>query len=296
MAFGGSHARAAHAINRKGASNAELLLAVRRAGGGFASAALLTRSPGKTAMLVVAPAQTSADREAGARLIRTAISCAGQLNAALVQALVEPAKTDELTMFASGGMSQIGVLSYLERRPFRGPDPSSDLPPAGVCVRPWREDERETLERLLDATYIDSLDCPGLAQMRCTEDILDGHLQTGVFDPNSWSILERNGTPCGLSLMSEIPTSNCVELVYFGLAPEARGRGLGGYLLDTSLCLVQTKRDRTIALACDERNQPAMRLYRSRGFVERLRRVALVARVERSPDPDPTTCPRSVDN
>ena len=81
--------------------------------------------------------------------------------------------------------------------------------------------------------------------------------------------------------MSEIPVSNCIEVVYFGLAPNARGRGVGGYLLDHALGIVQDGGGQSVALACDELNHPAMRLYQSRGFAMRLRRSALIGCVEK---------------
>ena len=117
--------------------------------------------------------------------------------------------------------------------------------------------------------------------MRKTSDILDGHIRTGIVDPKKWLIAEVDGVPSGVSLMSEIPVSNCIEVVYFGLAPNARGRGVGGYLLDHALGIIQDGGGQSVALACDELNHPAMRLYRSRGFALRLRRSALIGRVEK---------------
>ncbi len=275
--FGGSHQRAARYTKRAADPHEELLFAISDIGGNIANAALLTRSPGRTAMLFVTPPRTKADQDRGAALIRTALSAAAKLDAVIVQALIEPLRSDELSMLAAGGMNSIGTLAYLELVRIRQ-SRTTDSIPAGVTIRPWKTENRDQLEQLLAATYIDSLDCPGLAQMRRTSDILDGHINTGPLDPQRWLILEVDGTPSGVSLMSEIPTSNCVEVVYFGLAPNARGRGLGGHLLDHALGVIQKSSDQPVALACDELNGPAMRLYQSRGFATRLRRTALIGR------------------
>ena len=277
--FGGSQQRAARYTSRPADRKEELLFAINDARGNISTAALLTRSPGRTAMIFVTPPHNKADQDRGAALIHKAISAANELDAVLVQALVEPLRSEELSMFSAGGMNPIGILAYLELSRIRRPHDAVKSAPAGVTIRSWKTNDRTSLEELLEATYVDSLDCPGLAEMRKTSDILDGHISTGIVDPKKWLIAEVDGVPSGVSLMSEIPVSNCIEVVYFGLAPNARGRGVGGYLLDHALGIIQDGGGQSVALACDELNHPAMRLYRSRGFALRLRRSALIGRV-----------------
>jgi GNAT superfamily N-acetyltransferase len=274
--FGGSQQRATRYTSRSVNRKEELLFAINDARGNISNAALLTRSPGRTAMIFVTPPHNNADQDRGAALIRRAISAGNELDAVLVQALVEPLRSEELSMYSSGGMNPIGVLAYLELSRIRRPLNAGKGAPAGVTIRSWNTNDRTSLEELLEATYVDSLDCPGLAEMRKTSDILDGHISTGFIDPKKWLIAEVDGVPSGVSLMSEIPVSNCIEVVYFGLAPNARGRGVGGYLLDHALGIVQDGGGQSVALACDELNHPAMRLYQSRGFAMRLRRSALI--------------------
>ncbi len=277
--FGGSTQRASRHIGAGRLKDGELIFAVADARGGFSHGALLTRSPGRTAMLYVTPPRTRRDHTVGSALVERAIAAAGSLDVRVVQALVEPEDVGTLEMLLAGGMRSIGTLAYLERPHMRQPA-TEPLPPQGVSrivVRPWRPTEREPLERLLEATYIDSLDCPGLAAIRPSHEILDGHINTGIIHPDSWMILELDGVPCGVSLASEIPAAHCMELVYFGLAPAARGRGLGGYLLDCACNHVHRRGDISMVLACDERNGPAMRLYKTRGFSRHLQRTALIA-------------------
>ncbi len=300
--FGGTHERAQRFVRRGQHESDSLVFAVGTAGSRIENAAILSRSPGRTAMLLVTPPRNSVDHARGAALIQHAIIKAQELDVVLVQTLVEPMRTDELEMFLSGGMRTIGVLAYMELPQVPAARAREIAPPSDVTLTPWDPNNRSMIERLLEATYVDSLDCPGLSQMRSTSDILDGHLHTGVIDPKKWLTLHFRGVPSGVSLMSEVPTTRNIELVYFGLAANARGRGFGGYLLDASL-RVAAELACPIALACDEHNTPALKLYRSRGFSVRLRRSALIAPVPQAQFRDaspsgtsvPTTYPPSVE-
>ena len=67
-----------------------------------------------------------------------------------------------------------------------------------------------------------------------------------------------------------------MELVYLGLAPGARGRGLGRQLLRHGLGLLHERRERSVTLAVDSRNTPALSLYESEGFRPAVQRAALI--------------------
>jgi ribosomal protein S18 acetylase RimI-like enzyme len=75
--------------------------------------------------------------------------------------------------------------------------------------------------------------------------------------------------------MTEVHGREAWEVIYLGLTPGARGRGLGRAVLRHALELA---RDHVpfLELAVDLRNTPAVRLYRSAGFIPRnLRAVHL---------------------
>ena len=65
--------------------------------------------------------------------------------------------------------------------------------------------------------------------MECvpTEEVLSGYRTTGVFDPQRWLLVRQDGEDVGCLLLADHPTSSQWELVYMGLVPEVRGRGLG---------------------------------------------------------------------
>jgi ribosomal protein S18 acetylase RimI-like enzyme len=144
------------------------------------------------------------------------------------------------------------------------------------------ESRAEDLGALLRETYEDTLDCPGLADLRRDEDILDGHRRGGNYDPELWTVLFLRGRPAGAALLNRVPASGSVELTYLGLAKWARGKGLGSVLLDAALVKAATVPERIVSLAVDERNTPAERLYRSRGFRTVSRRRAFAIAVDSS--------------
>ena len=127
-------------------------------------------------------------------------------------------------------------------------------------------------------TYRDSLDCPGLNGLRDIEDVITGHKSSGEFDPNLWFLLCEHGhngnadggdpgpTPVGVLLLSRVSRMETVELVYLGLVPAARGRGLGELLLKHALALVPAAGRSRLTLAVDAINAPAMRLYYRHGL------------------------------
>jgi hypothetical protein len=130
---------------------------------------------------------------------------------------------------------------------------------------------------LLRRTYEGTLDCPGLSELRADDDILDGHLHAGEFDPSLWFMLHDGPRPIGALLLSPSAATDSVEVVYLGLAPEARGRGLAAALLAHGARAIASRPERTLALAVDARNTPAAKLYERAGFAAVRRREAWVA-------------------
>lgn len=247
--------------------------------GRLRAAAILTRHAGRTAMLTITAPRHRGECAQLAPLAAAACARGKALDVDIVQSLLDPSESLSLELLAAGGMKVIGTLAYLERSLGRDSPVRAPALPAGVRIDAWDPDDRATLERLLEESYIDTRDCPGLAQMRDTCDILDGHIATGTFEPGMWWILSDEAGPAGVALLSSVPAAQCIEVVYFGLSPRVRGRGLARVLLDHALASLRHRSERTVALACDERNTVAMRLYTRAGFSKRLARAALVAPV-----------------
>ncbi len=131
---------------------------------------------------------------------------------------------------------------------------------------------------VLQATYEGSLDMPELDGARGLDDILEGHRAAGLFLPERWQLGRIPGEPdaAAVLLMAEVPTRDSWEVIYLGLTPAARGRGLGRAVLRRALELARAHTPR-LELAVDLRNTPAVRLYRATGFTIRDRRTVYLA-------------------
>lgn len=197
-------------------------------------------------------------------------------NLDLAQALLEPSETLLRDAFLLASFSELAMLSYLERPMPTKRQIQALSWPDGFEIHSFKDSMRDELIILLDETYDQTLDCPGLCGLRSTEDILAGHLASGEFDPALWSLLRKQGRPCGALLLNPSPASHAVELVYMGLSPSARGCGLGSKLLQYGMNLLAGRVEHNITLAVDEQNKPAMGLYHKMGFRRVLRRRAMI--------------------
>lgn len=265
--------------------------------GRYRLAVLAVPSVGRTAMILATRARTSTDVPPLAAAISAALE-ALRPEADLAQSLLEPERTLDIEACERGGMSRIATLDYLERALPRTGVPAAEAGPAGWTIEPAAADDalrahdaaalpasvHQELARVLEASYIDTLDCPGLAGMRATDDVLDGHFSLGA-RRRIWLVARREGRALGTVLVngpvehSGAPAGDGAELVYLGLAPEARGKGVARALLSAAIRECAAARLRTLSLAVDARNGPARALYASFGFTRTSSRAALVRRL-----------------
>ncbi|HHN79001.1 MAG TPA: GNAT family N-acetyltransferase, partial [Phycisphaerales bacterium] len=199
----------------------------------------------------------------------------------LLQALPAPEEWWATEAFAGAGMTRLGELAYLKRPlSMPGSGRANQTWPEGVHVRQVRGLEEHldapALRAALSRTYIDTLDCPGLCDLRDLDDVIESHRSAGQFDPSLWWIVEYEGRPEGCVLLSPSPEQDSLELVYMGLGPDLRGRGLGAKILRAAIARAQRCRLRDISCAVDDRNEPARALYARLGFTEFARRIAFV--------------------
>ena len=119
---------------------------------------------------------------------------------------------------------------------------------------------------------------PELEGARGLEDILAGHRAAGLFVPGRWQLGRLAGEPeaAAVLLLTEVPGRDAWEVVYLGITPAARGRGLGRAVIRHALEAARSHAP-ILELAVDLRNTPAVRLYRSTGFQPRDRRAVHLA-------------------
>ena len=251
-------------------------------GGGFEAVAVLMRNAGRTAGVLLSPVRRASEVAPAADLLR-AMLADRRFDADLAQAMLDPNRPFDREALVAGGFEPLAELRFMDR-PLPGPA-IADEPPAtrSIRIECCGDADPETLHDLLKATYERTLDCPGLAGARRVEDVLEGHRAAGRFRPDLWRRLWVDDEPAGLSLLNPNPDAGCIELVYFGLVANRRGEGLGGVLLRDALRAAAGVGLPRLSLAVDERNLPALKLYRRHGFVPGAIRSALVKRLREEP-------------
>ena len=236
---------------------------------------LLVTSPGRTALLFLSPLGAAAEAGIVSELIRTACLAqpAGSLH--LIQALLDPAQREQRGVLEQSGFSLLARLEYMQRSLDRSTSPDV-VWPEGCAVTTWSEPSRERFRRAIEGSYEGTLDCPGLLGLRDMEDVLAGHMATGQFDPAMWFLLEHEGEPAGVILLNEVVQGGAFELVYLGLTPAFRSKGLADRLLEHGLGAAARRGAESVLLAVDEQNEPAMRLYRRAKFQSTGHKVAMI--------------------
>ena len=237
---------------------------------------LAVPNPGRTAMVFASHPGSPQEVQALGKLIDHAAGRLATREVHLAQLLLEPDESLERQAALAGGFSELATLTYLQRPVSKRTLPASPQWSDGAATEAFAEHLYDDFLLAVMATYEDTLDCPKLFGLREPQDILAGHRATGKFDPSLWTLLRVDGKPVGVVLLNPFPEQRTIELVYLGLAPVVRGRGLGRQLLRHALRLLHGRRERIVTLAVDEQNAPALRIYRAEGFRDELRRVALI--------------------
>ena len=260
---------------RRGAVSIDLLLGAYR-GSELISPVLAVESAGGAAMVFISPVQHGEMVHRATVAVLEALQVvAWKRSVALLEILLLPDCEAPARAVAQSGFRRITCLRYLRR------EQAVSLPPAmsvddlqWVQYAPSRE---ELFGRALEATYAQSQDCPELTSLRSTANVLAGHRASGVFDPALWWVLLRRTEPVGVLLLNEILGERVLEVDYMGVAQSARGMGVGDALLARAVVAARQAGVAALALAVDQRNRPARRLYGRWGFEETGTRDAWIA-------------------
>ncbi|MCX5672276.1 MAG: GNAT family N-acetyltransferase [Planctomycetota bacterium] len=222
--------------------------------------------------VVPAPRLLEWDEALAAQLLRAAAGHAFRRHGArLIQSLTEPEGASPLALAVErAGFDRLAVLSYM-RRPIRPEDRLLEPPPS-LAWHPYSLFRHRLFARTILSTYRESLDCPKLTGLRPINDTIATHKHTGTFRPRTWRLAIAEGKPTGVVLVSE--NQGRGDLVYLGVVPEARRRGIGRALMDRAIRDTAEVGLPQMGLAVDVSNIPAMRLYERAGFREIRRRLA----------------------
>lgn len=242
---------------------------------------LMVPNHGATAMLFVGQAAGWSDTSAAVALIRAVCDGPGRQNVSVVQSLIDPGQVIEGQVLERAGLSRLAKLVYMQKTiepgEHRVPRPT-DL---GGCSKPtiltYSEATHANFARAIEASYRDTLDCPGLVGMRQTDQIIEGHKGTGQFDPHNWlAYFDEAGDPIAVLLLAQVAQGSGMELVYLGVAKAYRGRKIGGLLMRYAVSETARLGGAHLYLAVDDRNDPAVRLYTGMGFRASTRKIAYV--------------------
>lgn len=243
--------------------------------GQVVSGVLPVVSPGKTMLLFVPQRATDSAFESMTRMaIEACCRRAASAGIVLAQTLVEPGEEPIESLFGACSFVRLAELIYLQT-----PAPKTVARPAlGAGLRwvSYSDQTHDLFGHTILSVYSDSLDCPALNGMRKIEDVLAGHKSTGLFSSDRWLLLCEGPTPLAVLLLNGVPRGNAMEIVYLGIVPWARRRGLGKLLMRQAMALCAEARVDRLTLAVDSDNAPALRLYWGHGMQQICRRLALM--------------------
>lgn len=194
----------------------------------------------------------------------------------LVQALLPQNSGDDARLLRGGGFEHISDLLYLVS--LRAAFPDNEPLRTKLIFQPYSEDLQSQLAHIIEQTYEGTRDCPGLNGVRSIDDVLAGYRATGRYDSQNWLIV-RSGSAddaaIGCVLLAE-HAAGTWELIYMGVVPMARGRGLGVELTRHAQWHVGRAGGERLVLAVDAANEPAIAIYAAAGFTAWDRRSVLL--------------------
>lgn len=246
-----------------------LLLSAWR-GGNLAGALLAQQLPGKAATLW--PAQL-ADRESDVDIAKQLVAEAERQLVAggvhLCQTLLSKDQEQATAQLIAADYHHPADLLYMtcERQQFPHIAPNFD----NFLLRPFQPAKAAELAALLDETYVGTQDCPSLNGLRNTLDVVAGYQHVGEFRPERWLILESISQDtfrqsAGCLLLARHAGHQTMELIYVGIKPPFRQRGLGRKLTRQAQWLAAEDQCERLVLAVDAANEPAIAMYSAAGF------------------------------
>lgn len=244
------------------------------------------RSPGRTGLVIMGPVPPQ-DHHVLIAALNQLADLESRHGTNMLQALLPDTQHAEISLVTRAGLNRLAELVYMQTAlpgSLLETQQQPDWPiQPGDDVLNYSDATADAFAATVQATYLDTHDCPALEGMRRMEDVMAGHRGSGVFHPELWFLFRRTGRPAGIVLLNELNSQspNGTELVYMGLVPAARGQRLARHVLQYAMRQARAAGFRSMLLAVDAANPPALRLYQGLGFRETMRRVAFIRKLER---------------
>jgi GNAT superfamily N-acetyltransferase len=240
------------------------------------ASALSYEQVGRTALLFCSPAAAEGiDRDVLTDLVRQLSRHVLKSGASMIQALLPADDRDNADMLVHAGYQLLAELVYM-RLPLNSHPLEPSAQPPGVSWLRYGEFDEAQLAAIIARSYQQSLDVPLLAGARELPDVIAGHKASGAFTPQNWWVARFDGDDAGCILVNDLPASCAADVVYMGVAPEHRRRGLARAMLGKAAAVARSRGAMTLSLAVDSRNMPAVKAYEAQGFRAVDRRAAMV--------------------
>jgi ribosomal protein S18 acetylase RimI-like enzyme len=153
--------------------------------------------------------------------------------------------------------------------------------PRGIEIGCWTESLQESTGRLITAAYEGHIDGRINDQYRSASGarrFLTNIVQYpgcgSFYGPASFAATD-GGKLCGVSLASMV-ASEVGHITQVCVAPSYRSIGLGYELMRNSIWMLKQRGCRAVSLTVTAANEPALRLYRNMGFVNKRNFAAYV--------------------
>lgn len=215
---------------------------------------------GRLLHLLLPRLEPAAPRTVGFELLKVMIAAARRIQGAhFAQTLVpvEDAKwQDALHDLQLESIATVLVMASLPELP------ASDSP---LQFLPLVDSERAHFGDVVQQTWADSLDCVDLEDTRPIEAVLADYERRCLGDLRHWYLVRDLTDEVGCLLLDAPEEASPLEIVYWGVLPGFRGRGLGQQILHFAREIGSRQRSMITAVV-DSENWPAINAYNQAGF------------------------------
>ena len=191
-----------------------------------------------------------------------------------LQLMVSPEEAAKVKLAVKAGFKEFSRIHYMYRS-VNSRIGVVRIPP-GTSWQIYSEKNHHLFAETIEKTWIDSLDCPELPEVRSVEETIEGYKAAGRFTPSCWSLMVYDSEPIGVSLLSPLHAAGSIELTYAGVIPDFRHRGFGKIMLNRAISLSAIEGYKIITLAVDENNTYASKMYCDAGFKDMFSKIAML--------------------